>query len=144
MESIGFNSKFTEMQAVIGIEQLKKLSFRVNRKKEIWKQYEDNLTDINQIMFFDHNLDYTSPWFIDCICENRDDLMVFLKEHFIGSRVMYPPINEQKCYLKDGHYPVSKEIEKKDLWLPSYTQLSNQEIDYITKQVQYFYTKKSA
>ena len=43
MESIGFNSKFTEMQAVIGIEQLKKLSFRVNRKKEIWKQYEDNL-----------------------------------------------------------------------------------------------------
>ena len=46
-DSIGFNSKFTEMQEfVIGLEQMKKLVFRIERKKEIWKKYRDNLSDI--------------------------------------------------------------------------------------------------
>ena len=65
-DSIGFNSKFTEMQAVIGLEQMKKLDFRIKRKKEIWKRYKDNLIDVEQISFFDHDLDLTAPWFIGC------------------------------------------------------------------------------
>ena len=34
-KTIGYNFKFTDIQAVIGIEQIKKLEWRVNRKKDI-------------------------------------------------------------------------------------------------------------
>ena len=36
-EVFGINLKFTDLQAVIGIEQMKKLPYRVERKKEIYK-----------------------------------------------------------------------------------------------------------
>ena len=138
--SIGFNSKFTELQAVIGLEQLKKINLRIQRKKEIWLRYKDNLKELKQIKLFEHNLDYTAPWFIDCLCENRDSLLQFLKDKSIGSRVMYPPLNEQPCYKKDGVFQVSKEVGNKGLWLPSFTQLSNDQIDFITNQIKDFYS----
>lgn len=139
-DSIGYNSKFTEMQAVIGLEQIKKLDFRIKRKKEIWKRYRDNLQDTNQISFFDHDLNLTAPWFIDSLCEDRDNLMLFLKDNSIGSRVMYPPLNNQECYKISGHFPVSEDVGKRGLWLPSYTQLSDEEIDYVSKMIKDFYS----
>ena len=54
-DSIGYNFKFTELQAVIGIEQMKKLSWRIERKKEIYQKYVDNLSNVKQISFFEHN-----------------------------------------------------------------------------------------
>ena len=109
-DSIGYNSKFTELQAVIGLEQLKKINSRIKRKKEIWSRYKDKLSGLKQIDLFDHNLEYTTPWFIDCLCESRGSLVKFLKDKSIGSRVMYPPINEQPCYKKEGAFQVSQEL----------------------------------
>ncbi|MDC0222860.1 DegT/DnrJ/EryC1/StrS aminotransferase family protein [Gammaproteobacteria bacterium] len=139
-DSIGFNSKFTEMQAVIGIEQLKKLDFRVKRKKEIWTRYFQNLEPVEEVYLFNHNTELTAPWFIDGIFEDRDRLISFLKENNIGSRVMYPPINRQDCYKISGEYPVSENIGNKGIWLPSYTQLTDDEIDYITDKIKEFYS----
>lgn len=138
-DSIGYNFKFTELQAVVGIEQMKKLSWRVERKKEIYKRYELNLENIKQINFFNHNFEYTSPWFIDCKAEDRNNLQKYLDDNGIGSRIMYPPINEQKAYQIKGHFPVSKEIGEKGLWLPSMSQLQNSEIDYICNIISDYY-----
>ena len=138
-ESIGFNFKFTELQACIGIEQMKKLKHRVDIKKALYKKYQDRLSNMSQLKLFDHNLTYTAPWFIDCIAESRNQLMQYLKEKNIGTRVMYPPLNKQKAYSVPGEHPVSNEIGEKGLWLPSYAQLTTEEIDYITSSIKSFY-----
>ncbi len=139
-DSIGYNFKFTELQACIGIEQMKKLSFRVERKKEILKTYQNLLKDLNQVKIFDQDIVNTTPWFIDCVAENRDALMVFLKNNGIGTRVMYPPINKQKAYNIEADHPVSNLIGEKGLWLPSASQLSNEDIRNICKTIENFYS----
>lgn len=138
-DSIGWNFKFTDIQAVIGIEQMKKLQWRVDRKKEIFKQYNELLKGVDQITFFDQNLDNTTPWFIDVFAEKRDGLQEFLKEHNIGTRVMYPPINKQKAYNLPNEYPVSNLVGEKGLWFPSASQLEDEEIDRICKAIIKFY-----
>ena len=138
-DSIGFNFKFTELQAVIGIEQMKKLTWRIERKKDIYQRYQENLKNLDEIRFFEHNFKYTTPWFIDCIVENREKLQEYLKQHEIGTRVMYPPINSQLAYQISGEYPVSEMIGKKGLWLPSMAQISDTEIDKICSQISNFY-----
>ena len=70
-DSIGWNFKFTDIQAVIGIEQMKKLDWRVNRKKEILELYKEKLKNVPQITFFKQDLKLTTPWFIDALVENR-------------------------------------------------------------------------
>ena len=140
-EMIGFNFKFTDIQAVIGIVQMSKLDWRINRMKEIYSRYNKNLAKIKEIHFFDQDLQNTTPWFIDVKAENREELMASLKQNEIGSRVMYPPINKQQAYNLKGEHKVSNEIGEKGLWLPSSSRLTNKEIDYVCEKIKEFYLK---
>jgi len=81
----------------------------------------------------------TTPWFIDSLAENREALIDFLKNNGIGTRVMYPPINKQLAYNLKGNHPVSNHIGDNGLWLPSATQLSNEDILNICAKIKEFY-----
>ena len=139
--TIGYNFKFTDIQAVIGIEQMKKLQWRVNRKKEILRLYIENLKNISQIRFFEQNLENTTPWFIELLVEKRDLLIKHLKKNNIGSRLMYPPINKQLAYRLEGEHPISNRVGDQGLWLPSASQISDNEINYICDSIKIFYEK---
>lgn len=138
-DSIGFNFKFTEMQAVIGNEQMKKLPWRVERKKAMLQLYQNNLKDLKQIAFFNQDLKFTTPWFIDVFAEDRDNLQKYLKEKNIGTRIMYPPINKQAAYNLLGEYIVANLVGEKGLWFPSASQLKDEEINRICKEIINFY-----
>ncbi len=140
-DTIGYNFKFTELQACIGIEQMKKLAWRVARKKEILKLYKKCLAATKQVVFFEQDLEHTTPWFIDVLAEDRDKLIVFLKEKGVGTRVMYPPMNHQKAYQISGEHEVSNLVGQKGLWLPSSCQLKDDEIEYVCKSINDFYQK---
>lgn len=138
--SIGYNFKFTELQAVIGNEQMKKLSFRIERKKDILKRYQKNLSDLKELRFFNQDLSCTSPWFIDVLAENRDGLAQYLKQNGVGTRTMYPPINKQEAYQVEGNHAVSNLVGEKGLWLPSASQLTDNQIDQICQLIHDFYS----
>ena len=138
-ETIGYNFKFTDIQAILGIEQMKKLEWRVERKKEIYLQYKKQLKNLEQVKFFEQDLECTTPWFIDCIVDDRQSLINELIGHSIGTRTMYPPINSQNAYGISGDYPVSNFIGNNGLWLPSSSKLSDKQIDYICEKIKFFY-----
>lgn len=141
-DSIGFNFKFTEMQAVIGNEQMKKLEWRVERKKQMYSLYKTLLKDVHQISFFDQDLTHTTPWFIDILADNREALQIFLKNNNIGTRIMYPPINKQFAYNINGEHIMSNSLGTKGLWLPSAAQLTDDTIQYICNTIVEFYSAK--
>ena len=138
-EMIGFNFKFTDIQAVLGIVQMGKLDWRIKRMKEIYARYKNNLSNIEEIQFFEQDLQNTTPWFIDVKAVKRDDLMAFLKLNNIGSRIMYPPINKQEAYNIEGEHVVSNEIGVFGLWLPSSSKLTNEQIDLTCDKIIEFY-----
>lgn len=140
-DSIGYNFKFTDIQACVGIEQMKKLPWRVERKKEILRSYMELLRQTKEIKFFEQDLEHTTPWFIDVFAENRDALQAFLKGEGIGTRLMYPPINKQVAYQVPGEHPVSNKVGTHGLWLPSASQLTDEQIASICSVVKRFYGK---
>jgi len=141
-DSIGFNFKFTDLQAVIGIEQIKKLSQRINIKNKIWDRYRNNLEDCEEIKLFKHDQKSGAPWFIDSIVQARSELRIYLETQGIQTRVMYPPINQQVAYSRSGSFPVSEYVGESGLWLPSYVQLENSDIDFICEQIRNFYLER--
>jgi perosamine synthetase len=138
-DTIGFNFKFTELQACIGIEQMKKLNDRVKRKKQMYTLYKNLLCNIDGIKLFENVNETTAPWFIDCIASDRDSLLNHLKGCNIGTRVMYPPINKQKAYDMSEVHAVSEHVGTNGLWLPSAVQLTDDEIHYICQAISSFY-----
>jgi perosamine synthetase len=138
-DSVGYNFKFTELQACIGIAQMRKLSWRVDRKKQICRLYREKLAGCREVQFFDQDLIHTTPWFIDVLVERRGALIESLKNAGVGTRTMYPPINQQKAYDLPGSYPVSENVGQRGLWLPSAVQLTDEQVDRICSQIKAFY-----
>ncbi len=144
-EIMGYNFKFTDLQAVIGIAQMKKIEWRVKRKKEIYKLYYNLLKDIPEIEFIETNLEDTPPWFIDILvpAEKRESLISFLNENNIGTRPFYPAIHTQPPYSwVRGDFKNSDNISKRGLWLPSSLSLNENDIEYICKLIKEFFIKK--
>lgn len=146
-EIMGLNSKFTDLQAVIGIEQMKKLDWRVRRKKEIYKLYRDLLEGVEQVRFIDTNLDECSPWFIDILVESeevRDDLIKFLDERGIGSRPFYPAIHTQPPYSYiEGDFPNSEYVSRCGLWLPSSSFLTDEDIGRVCTEIRDYFNRQT-
>ncbi|MEH0165750.1 DegT/DnrJ/EryC1/StrS family aminotransferase [Paucibacter sp. JuS9] len=138
-DSVGYNFKFTELQACVGIAQMKKLPERVVRKKVIWQRYAEGLAGIPEFKLFEHDLKLCTPWFIDSLAQRRDELAAHLKAAGIGTRTMYPPINQQKAYDQAGSYPVSELVGRDGLWLPSMIQLTDAQIKRICVEIRRFY-----
>lgn len=138
----GWNFKFTDLQATIGLEQMKKLSSRIQRKRDIYKRYIDGLKNIKEIEFIPTNLINTSPWAIDIFVSKPAQLADYLKKKGIGSRAFYPPIHTQKIYhdpsYKDS-FPVASKYGHRGLWLPSASNLTNQQVDYIITAISEYY-----
>jgi perosamine synthetase len=139
-QSIGYNFKFTDLQACVGIEQMKKLDWRIERKKEMLVKYQQALRGLGSVKFFEQDLINTTPWFIDILCERRSDLQEHLKQRGIGTRAMYPPINKQDAYQRVGDHPVSELVGRQGLWLPSSSQLTDQQIETVCDAVAEFYS----
>lgn len=137
--ALGYNFKFTDLQAVVGLAQLTKLDRRVQRKKEIFALYRSELADVREVAFVETNLDDTSPWFIDVLVPDPLALREYLHEREIGSRPFYPPLHTQAPYRLIGHYPEAEHVSRHGLWLPSSSFLDDETIRRICADVRAFY-----
>ena len=135
----GWNFKFTDLQAVLGIEQMKKLPGRAKRKKAMLALYHKLLKDVKEIKFIETSSG-TSPWFIDVLVPDPKALQSYLKERGIGSRLFYPAIHTQPIYeTVKGKFPVATSIGNHGLWLPSSSFLKDSDIKFICKEISGFY-----
>ncbi|MBN1688254.1 MAG: DegT/DnrJ/EryC1/StrS family aminotransferase [Candidatus Omnitrophica bacterium] len=136
---MGYNFKVTDIQSVIGIEQMKKLPWRLERKKEMYALYRKELEGVDEIEWVETNLEEASPWFIDVLVSEREELREFLKSEGVGTRPVYPPIHSQGAYGKKGSFPVTEKIAKHGLWLPSSSFLKDEDIIQICRKIKKFY-----
>jgi perosamine synthetase len=118
-DHVGFNFKFNDLQAALGLSQLKTFSQKVSLKKKIYSTYQENLADLANVEFIATNLKEATPWFVDIYTKDRDALSEYLKANRIGSRKIYPALNGERAFLTDGYFPVSQQYSRKGLWLPS-------------------------
>jgi len=133
----GINLKYTDLQSIIGIEQMKKLPYRIKRKKEIYKLYREQLDGI--VKFIETDLKYTCPWMNDIILKDKDErikLVSYLGSKGIGTRPFYPAIHSQRAFnVKGSRFYVAGHISKRGLWLPSSLTLTDDDVVYVCDEV---------
>ena len=130
-EIFGLNFKYTDIQAVICIEQMKKIDFRVNRMREIYNLYYKYLSNFMIKPLSDEWI----PWFVDIYIDDRNELIDFLKKHNIQTRPVYGEINKTNIYYSDTILTNSNYCSNSGLFLPSYITLTDNDIIYICKLI---------
>ena len=139
--TIGYNFKFTEFQASIGLAQLRKLSKRVKQKKSMFKKYKELLHNIKEIEFVDTDLKKETPWMIDIMVEkNRSKLIQYLENKLIQTRIYYPPIHRLRPYQNnDKKFPITSNISDKGLWVPSSSSLKDSQLKIVCSEIKKFF-----
>ena len=152
-DTIGYNFAFTEMQAAIGISQLKKLPRIIEKKKLIYDRYYDRLSALTGKLDKIYVDPRTSPvwWFTSFMVENADkkaELKDFLLKKGIQTRDFFYPLHMQPCYKHDKRlvliniaddFSLSEDVYSRGISLPSSYNLTIEEQDYIIKCIFEFF-----
>jgi perosamine synthetase len=135
--TIGYNFKFTDLQAAVGLGQLTYLDERMERMRSINTLYHKCLNNVDGLRLFESNLSSGElPLWVDAIVEERDRLETHLASVGIGCRRFWYPIHTQKPYgSADKRFPVSTRLSPKALWLPSAFTLTDDDIRRVCERI---------
>lgn len=141
---IGYNYRMTNICAAIGLAQLENIDEIIKRKREIAKKYYDELKDSKEIKFQDiSETFFSTQWLVSVTCQNneqRDQLIKFLKDNSVETRPFFIPMTNLEIYSEHtSSTPVADELSKCGLNLPSYPELTNLDIEYITSVIKNFF-----
>ena len=137
---VGYNYRMSNVLAAIGRGQLRVLSERVERKRQIFHTYQDRLQGLPGVAFMpEPDFAYATRW-LTCMTVDsavagfgRDKILRTLAEHNIESRPTWKPMHLQPLF-KDHQIVggrVSEELFEKGLCLPSGTAMSDGDLERI-------------
>ncbi len=141
MQELGFNYRLTDIQATLGIAQLKKLDIFSRKKREILTKYKNDFQDFEEITFLKEE-EYSSSSFHLCIIKinfknlkiNRKQLFEKLLEKNISLQIHYIPVHLQPYYqklgFKKGDFPKAEEYYEQCLSIPLYPSLKENDRKY--------------
>lgn len=139
----GFNFRFTDVLASIGIVQLKKIDMRINRLRNIYLRYENGFKSVSEVKMLKVNVGEgeVGPY-IEILCEDRMDLIRHLENFGIETRIFYPDLFTAS-YLTDKIENSCDEIfSRTGLYLPSGPSITDEEIDCVIDCIIDYYRKK--
>lgn len=136
-QSQGVKGYMTDVQAVIGLGQLRRLEMTNTRRRQIQRKYDSAFEGFEWFKkpVFSHTVQYYTPQF-----ENRDELSEHLADKGVTTSVHFKPLSEMTYWKKAVKNPLpNTEVWRKLLSLPVHNDLTDLDVDYIIKQVKEFY-----
>lgn len=115
----GYNYRMDSVRASIGLSQLQKYPEISERKKRLREYYRENLEDFDVRTMQEAENEDISPWALYMITDRRDRVETVFRERGIGSRSFYPPVSDLGIVSQKAELPVSREISRKGVILPS-------------------------
>ena len=146
-EELGWNFRFTNLQAAVGLAQLEKLDEHVKRKRTIGKLYSELLSEIPELQLPLQLTDYAENiyWVYGIVLKDQvpfdaEEAMHRLKEKGIGTRPFFWPMHEQPVFKKMGLYknvscPVAERIARRGFYIPSGLAVSNDQINIVSEKL---------
>ena len=131
---LGFNFKYTNLQAAVGLAQLKKLSSRLKKFKRRDFLYKKYLSNNQQVILPKTYDDEVLQWF-DILIPNKQKVVKYLRQKNIDVRSFWFPINKQKTYKSKEKFSISDKVSAYGLWLPSCFDITEDEIQQVCNSI---------
>lgn len=140
---LGFNFKYTDIQASIAINEFGEITKRKKRLVEIYKTYFNAFKNYKFIKIIPVDLSIGEiPLYVEALCKNRKNLLNFLYKNKIDCRAFYPSIHT--AYYLNSHsnsFVNSEKFSKYGFYLPSGPTLKKEEQYRIINLIKKYFEK---
>ena len=140
-----YKCNMTDIQAGIGLGQLKRYDSLLKRRHEIIEKYENAFKDTRVIVPKHTGEDHISSGHLylarleGMSMEERNEIIIKMEERGISTNVHYKPLPLLTAYRNLGFdikdYPNAYHLFENEISLPIYSTLSDDEVDYIAKNL---------
>lgn len=136
MRELGYNYRMTDVQAALGISQMKRLDVFKKRRREIVDFYNKNL-GIKHLS----ERDFSNACFhlYPILVENREKFYFDARKAGLNLQIHYIPVHMQPYYKEQGHkegdFPNAEEYYKHCISLPLYPELTDDDLVEIVKRI---------
>lgn len=139
----GYNFKFTDLQAGLGISQLEDFHRRAVQLKKNYQNYKKLIKKNDNLRLIGFNTGIGElPLWVDLYCTKAAKLFKFLKDNGVNCRYFWSPINSMNIYKKSFRdLKNSKILMNKLIWLPSSFNLKLSEQIIIARLINSFIDK---
>jgi dTDP-4-amino-4,6-dideoxygalactose transaminase len=143
----GFKYNMTDLQAALGLCQLKRLKDFIMRREVICGRYDEAFSDVSEIRVPTISPDVRSSRYIypvlleqERLRIGRDQFIEALKAEKIGTSVHYIPAHLHPYYQKEfgyrrGDFPVTEFVFDRLVCLPLFPSMSDEEIETVIAAV---------
>ncbi len=140
--AMGYNFRFTDLQAGLALGQLSYLKKRITRMKRTHELYKKHLTGINGFRLFTCDTKKGEvPQWTDALVDERDAMDAYLHEQNIDCRRFWFPLHTQAPYkLSDTLFPHSTTVAPKAIWLPSAFTMTDRDVLTVCRQIKEFFS----
>jgi CDP-6-deoxy-D-xylo-4-hexulose-3-dehydrase len=150
---MGYNFKITDMQAACGLAQLKKIDGFIKKRLENFNYLYSLFSKLNDYFILPEKTKNSEPsWFgflltIKDEKINRNELLKFLDEKKIGTRLLFSGNVTKQPYMLDKKYIIHKNLKNTDkvmndtFWLGVYPGLDKVHLNYVYNSVVEFLKK---
>ena len=135
---VGTNAKMNELQALMGIECLKKIDALLAYRQKIYDAYADVFADCPEVKLvpYSQNKAYVPVLFRDFATRERVYTELQEKCNVFSRRYFYPLLTDFAPYAyAKGTCPVAEELASRVLTLPTYYGLSPEDVNTIAENV---------
>ena len=145
----GYNLKATDMQAAVGVAQLKKFPYFVERRRHNFERLLNGLQEVYEKLILPVPCENSNPsWFGFLLtCKNgvcRNEVVQYIEEHgiqtrmlFAGNLIKHPCFDEmrnsEKGYRVIGELKNTDRIMNDTFWVGVYPGMDDEKIDYMIK-----------
>ena len=149
---LGYNLKVTDMQAAVGVEQLKKFPSFIEKRKFNWKYLREGLADLEDKLVLPEATENSEPsWFGFLISVKpesglkRNDVTRYIEDHnvqtrllFSGNLTLHPCFDQIRgtdAYRVPGSLDVTNYIMNNSFWVGVYPGMTKEKLDYMIKVI---------
>lgn len=145
---LGFNYRMNEIQAALGIEQLKRMDNFLAKRRENYEMLRIGLEQIEEISLLKSTSgDYRSSYYCQSVmlredlASKRHEIVDFIKKRGVGTSVYYPrPVPHLTYYqsrygYSDKSFPVAAAISRRSIALPVGPHLEPEDMNYVVQVI---------
>jgi len=138
--TVGYNYRMTNIQAAIGLAQLEKADWHIQRRREIASWYYERLREVSGLILpVEKEWAKNVYWMFSIVLDkntsiDRDEVMVALREEGIETRPFFYPIHTLPPYQRfaeEADFRVANRLSARGINLPTWAGLKKGDIDLI-------------